>query len=135
LRVDKSDADRALSDGEWKAATVLAGSIIEALLLWTISQREADITRAIAGLQRRNVNLPPANRPPEEWNLHEYIEVSAELKIIGDNTAAQCRLAKGFRNLIHPGAEIRRTEICGRPEASSAVAALEHVVRDLSSQF
>jgi len=134
LRIDKSDADRALSNGEWKAATVLAGSIIEALLLWAIFKRAADIPGAVGVLQKRNVNLPRANRAPEEWHLHEFIEVSAELKIIGDTTAAQCRLAKGFRNLIHPGAEIRRAERCGRPEALGSAAALEHVIRDLSSR-
>ena len=34
LRSDIDHADRARRAGEWKAATVLAGSVIEALLLW-----------------------------------------------------------------------------------------------------
>ena len=38
LRTDKSDSDQALSNGEWKAATVLSGSLIEALLLWAVQQ-------------------------------------------------------------------------------------------------
>jgi len=132
LRTDKSDSDRALSSGEWKAATVLAGSLVEALLLWAVQQEQAKVASAVAAIQGRGVTLPRASRAVEDWNLHEYIEVSSELGIIGEKTAEQCRLAKGFRNLIHPGAEQRRSEKCGRPEALAAAAAVEHVIRDLS---
>lgn len=38
LRLDLSHAERALVNGEWKAATVLAGSVLEALLLWALAQ-------------------------------------------------------------------------------------------------
>src|SRR5919106_4355918 len=41
LRLDLSSANRALAEGEWKAATVLAGSIIEALLLWSLDKKTA----------------------------------------------------------------------------------------------
>jgi len=45
LRNDIGAVNRALSNGEWKAATVLAGSAIEALLLWSLRQRQQeDIT-------------------------------------------------------------------------------------------
>jgi len=36
LRLNISTANQALANGEWKAATVLAGSVVEALLLWAI---------------------------------------------------------------------------------------------------
>ncbi|MFL6353854.1 MAG: hypothetical protein ACJ74Z_18670 [Bryobacteraceae bacterium] len=36
LLVDLGSAERALNSGEWKAATVLGGSVIEALLLWAL---------------------------------------------------------------------------------------------------
>jgi hypothetical protein len=132
LRTDKSDVDRALSNGEWKAATVLAGSLVEALLLWALQQRQDDIASAIEAILGRGGQLPRASRALEDWNLHEYIEVSAKLSIIGDTTAAQCRLAKDFRNLIHPGVEKRRSVKCGRSEALAAASAVECVVRDLS---
>lgn len=41
LQTDLGSVERALSNGEWKAATVVAGSIIEALLLWAINQKSA----------------------------------------------------------------------------------------------
>lgn len=36
FRLDISSAHKSLSHGEWKSATVLAGSVIEALLLWAV---------------------------------------------------------------------------------------------------
>jgi len=53
LRNDIGAVTRALSNGEWKAATVLAGSTIEALLLWSLSQRPlAEITKATIALTK-----------------------------------------------------------------------------------
>jgi len=48
LGVDLGSVERALTNGEWKAATVLGGSVIEALLLWAIKQHtEADRSAAM----------------------------------------------------------------------------------------
>jgi len=133
LRNDIGAVNRALSNGEWKAATVLAGSAAEALLLWALQQRPpATVTGAVA-VARTGGNLttiPDSNL--ERWNLHEYIEVAAQLGIINSNTAIQTRLAKNFRNFIHPGVAQRLNEKCDRATALSAVAGVEHIVRDLS---
>jgi hypothetical protein len=127
LRDDMGRVDTALSNGEWKAATVLAGSTIEALLLWAIQQRPpADVTKAAQSAPK----LP--NKPIEEWHLPDYIEAAHRLRVISDNTATQARLAKEFRNLIHPGRAQRLAQKCDRGTALSAVAGMEHVVRDLS---
>jgi hypothetical protein len=40
LRIDISAANSALANNEWKAATVLAGSVVEALLLWALQQQD-----------------------------------------------------------------------------------------------
>ena len=51
LRTDLSEAERAFADGGWKAATILGGSLIEALLLWALQQRRpAETTTAVAAL-------------------------------------------------------------------------------------
>jgi len=39
LRIDTSAVNSALSNGEWKSATVLAGSVIEALLLYKLKEK------------------------------------------------------------------------------------------------
>lgn len=133
LQIDRAEADKVLADGAWKAATVLAGSLVEALLFWALARKESHaIETAIAGLRQGRFALPRADRNLDEWSLHEYVEVSAALAIIREKTAAQVRLAKEFRNLIHPGLEQRRATKCGRGEALGAIAAVELVLRDLA---
>ncbi len=134
LRNDIGAVTRALSNGEWKAATVLAGSAAEALLLYTLRQRSlAEIGRAIASAKASgNMTANPDPTDLDRWNLHECIEVSAVLGIIRPNTAKQTRLAKDFRNFIHPGVAQRLGEKCDQATALSAVAGMAHVVRDLT---
>lgn len=130
LRTDIGAVYRVLSNGEWKAATVLAGSAVEALLLWALQQKPmAEITDAI---KRAKLKKQRKSDDLEWWDLHDYIEVAEKLSIITDNTANQARLAKDFRNLIHPGRSQRFAQECNRATAYSAIAAVEHVVHDLS---
>jgi len=133
LRNDIGVIDRALSDGEWKAATIIAGSAIEALLLWSLSQRpSADITTTITALRTSGELTRQPDPDLERWDLHEYTEVAAKLGIIRSDTATETRLAREFRNLIHPGRAQRLGQKCDRGTALSCVAALDHVVRDLT---
>jgi hypothetical protein len=134
LRNDIGTINRLLSNGEWKAATVLAGSTIEALLLWSLQQRsQVDVTNAVSTLRSPGtLTGKQASGPPEDWNLNEYIAVTEQLAIIRKETAIQSRLAKDFRNLIHPGRAQRLAQECDRATALSAVAGVEHVVRDLT---
>jgi hypothetical protein len=133
LRNDIGAVHRALANGEWKGATVLAGSAAEALLLWALKQRpQADIASAIAAL-RANGGLTTRPDPDlDRWNLYEFIQVAENLGVIKPNTAKQTSLAKDFRNFIHPGVAQRLGEKCDRATAFSAVAGMEHVVRDLA---
>ena len=83
LRLDLSSANNALSNGEWKASTVLAGSITEALLLWAInkvkSKKQAEIKNAIEkySIKERDFN---------KWSQAQYNEISKEISIIQDRT-------------------------------------------------
>jgi hypothetical protein len=136
LRRDISTATSAFSNAEWKPATVMAGSVIEAMLLWVLAkQPEARRAEGIAKL--RDEKLLSKDPPPEleSWNLHQYVEVAASLSIIGPETATAVRLARGFRNLIHPGRGARLNQECHRGTALVALGALEHVTRDIERRF
>jgi len=133
LEIDISATNQALSNGEWKAATVLAGSVIEALLLWELIQHDQEEVKGAinALLDEKILNIDPG-RNLDKWKLHSFIEVAAKLEAIGKDTAQQARLAREYRNLIHPGREKRLGQKCDRGTALSAVAAVERVIRDLS---
>ena len=135
LRRDLSAANEALATGNWKAATVLAGSVVEALLLEVLATRKQDdpsnVEKALSDLQAEGVlgRTPSSNL--DEWNLHQLAETAGKLRIIQLYTLAQCRLAKDFRNLVHPGRQRRLSQECNRATALSAVTAVEHVIQDL----
>jgi hypothetical protein len=136
LRMDISIANQALSNEEWKPATIIAGSAVEALLLWSLQQPQItklQIKNAISNaLSKKLINKDPG-QDIENWTLHPLIEVAGDLKIIKNNTVNQCRLARDFRNLIHPGKGIRLGQKCNRATALTAIAALEHVINDLTT--
>jgi hypothetical protein len=133
LELDISATNQALSNGEWKAATVLAGSIIEALLLWKLNQyNQEEVRKAVKSLFDEDTLTKEPDRSLDKWQLHSFIEVAAKLEIISKDTAQQARLAREYRNLIHPGREKRLGQKCDRGTAFAAVAAVEHVITDLS---
>jgi hypothetical protein len=132
LRLDLSSANSALSNGEWKAATVLAGAITEALLLWAINKvtpvRQSDIEKA---MKECKIKENDSNK----WVLAQYNSVAKELNIIQERTYTQVDLAREFRDLIHPGREVREKVKCSIATAHSGIAAVELVIEDLSEQF
>ena len=108
LRLDIDRAERALANGEWKAATVLAGSVVEALLLWKLSTlNAADVTATGAALRAAGTVSVRVGSPLNEWTLPDYIEVAAVVPanrpLVVTDTAALLRVVKNYRNLIHPG--------------------------------
>lgn len=133
LRLDIDSVTRSLANGDWKGATVVGGSVVEALLLWALQQRPAaDVAKIVVELMAKRSLTKQPHASLEWWDLHEYIEVAAHLGILKDDTAAQARLAKNFRNLIHPGRTLRLGQVCNRGTALSVSAAVEHVVRDFT---
>jgi hypothetical protein len=132
LRTDISTAFSAENNGEWKPATVVAGSVVEALLLLVLQYLPPVVVGGHAQqAQHAGFQMNPG-LPLDRWTLGQYIEVAKRCGTISEGTAAQCRLAQEFRNLIHPGRAARLGTTCTRATALSALAAVEHVVDDLS---
>lgn len=133
LRQDIGSVEMSVRDADWKAATVIAGSVIEALLLDTLRRiAPHEVSAQSKSLVESKVFSKPVPTGLDDWTMHRFIEVSKGLGLIKDETARQARLMKLFRNLIHPGAAERNQMECNRGSAYSAVAALEFVVSDLS---
>lgn len=123
IRMDIDTAEQTFRNGAWKASTVLAGSAIEALLLWRLKQEDPGKLQTKANTDANKL---------DRMDLHNLIEISEKTGILKTETVTLALLAKGFRNLIHPGRSIRLGEKCNRGTAYTALAALEHVVNNLS---
>ena len=126
LRKDRESCQRLTSVGEWKAATVLGGSVIEALLLWRLEQTPPKDVQTAKGGLRKN----PGNNL-ERWSLETLIEISAALSYIEPETEKVCDVAREFRDLIHPGRAHRLKKVCDQATAMSVIAAISLVIRDL----
>ena len=134
IRRDIGAANRALNNAEWKAATVLAGASIEALLHWRLQELTPGptaIQSAITALVTNGRIGKPDNNI-DRWELHHFIDVAGYLGLLKPDTCIAAGLARTFRNLIHPGRAARLAQTCDRATAYSAIGALEHVIRDLS---
>jgi len=110
----------------------MAGAVLESLLLWAVS-KYTEAQRAAAITAQKLENLDAAH--PEAWGLGKYIPVAQHLEAISSSTAQQARLAQNFRNLIHPGRQIRLQMKCDRGTARSALAAVDLTIRDLEARF
>jgi len=135
LRLDIGTAYQAFAGREWKPATVIAGSVVEALLLWALSQRVSTdpmaISNAVAHLQAHGLPAGWWHGSLEDWGLAEYAEVAAHLAIIKPDSKKVVDVARNFRNLIHPGKAKRLGQQCDRGTAHVALAAVDLVIRDL----
>ena len=133
IRLDVGATYRALNNNEWKAATVLGGAAIEALLHWRLTEpqpTQTEISAAVTALKAATQFKAPTSR--DDWVLAHFIPVAEKLKLIKPHTAKAADLARNFRNLIHPGAGVRMNQLCDIATAHSAIAALEHVIRDFA---
>ena len=81
IRNDISAANRALHDGLWKAATVLAGGATEALLLWAIAEK-----KSTSDIENARIAVAPLAKDPNSWGLDGYIKVARHLALIEDET-------------------------------------------------
>jgi hypothetical protein len=135
LRLDIGAVHHAVANGDWKAATVLGGSVIEALLLWGLQEiGPNDVTKAVQTLTgNKSISKPDTNL--EKWDLYCFKEVSTEAGLIKQDTASLIDLTREYRNLIHPGRAQRLKMQCDRATAYTTVAALDRVVDDLTEKF
>jgi len=135
LRDDISNATGSLRNGEWKAATVMAGSVIEALLLWAITRHQpGDWEQAMRTAVKNNLRVSGSRDHPQDWHLPDYIEVAGELNCITDGTRIEARRTREYRNLIHPGKEQRTGQQCDLGTAHIAFGAMNNVIRDLTAK-
>ncbi|MBI2159628.1 MAG: hypothetical protein HYU25_04420 [Candidatus Rokubacteria bacterium] len=124
LREDIAGAESSFEDGQFKASTVLAGSVVEALVLFQIQRRpNRDVDAAIGELKLVAKAL-------EERALGDLLRIARSLRLFSDEALRAAELAKDFRNLIHPGREQRKALTCTRGTARGALAAMDLLINE-----
>lgn len=113
IRRDLSQSRRALDRGDFKAATVMAGAALEALLLYAIETRTAvDQRKSALSAWQDAPRRPQDAEPPGKlkaniarWDLANLTWIAAHADVISPEAASNADVARDYRNLIHPGRE------------------------------
>lgn len=122
LRGEVSDVEQSLVNREWRAATVLGGATLEAILFWSIKGMSVEVT---------GLGSKPSGQL-EDWKLRQMIEVARQLGIIEEPTKKLAELARDVRNLVHPGQVLKSRSDCDKATSQTVAAAIEAVVRDIT---
>lgn len=114
LEADHKELLSCLKVGAWKAVHVLAGSIVEAVLV--------DYLQAV-GYSKAD---------PLKMDLSQAIDACKLEKVLSDKAATLSTVIRTYRNLIHPGRLVRLNETVDQDGAAVAHALVNMIVRDVS---
>jgi hypothetical protein len=132
LRADLFSAEFAFENGHFKAATVMAGSVLEALLFVELEKKPK--SEILSGATQLKLHDDVRKKGLEYAALGDLIKLAENFGLVAEETVVAANLARDFRNLIHPGKEKRKGAVSNRATARSALAAVDHVIEELSKK-
>jgi hypothetical protein len=120
---DYEEIQRAFISQCWKSVMILCGGAIEAILtdLLLINKTAA-----------MSAKCAPKGDDITRWGLSKLIDVAVELQLVSAGIQKLSHPLKEYRNLVHPGNEIRNKLYFGAEEAKIAVEILHMLHRDLT---
>lgn len=119
LERDYQELNGVIEAGCWKAAHVIAGSIVEAILIDYLDSTDF----------KKRTRIDPLT-----LDLSRAIEASVNDKILSDKAAGLAHVVRGYRNLIHPGRVLRLGETVDGDGARVAQALVNIVAKEVSAK-
>lgn len=119
LEADYEELTTAIYNECWKAAHVLAGSIVEAILV--------DYLIASDFTER-------TNKDPLQMHLVDIIQVCRDEGIVTEKIAGLSHVVRGYRNLIHPGRLVRNAEVVDENGATVAITLVNMVAGEIATK-
>jgi hypothetical protein len=120
---DYGEIQRAYISKCWKSVIILCGGAIEAILTDLLIYHDTEAKQA-----KSTPNKPDIS----QWDLSELIKVAVELKLVTEGVEKLSHSIREYRNLVHPGNEIRKKLRFDAEEAKISVEVLKILHRDLS---
>ncbi len=120
---DYAEIQKAYVSECWKSGIILCGGAIEAILTDLLIQNETAAKAAKSA---------PKNSDITRWDLSYLINVAVELPLVSVGIEKLSHPIREYRNLVHPGNELRNNLRFDAEEAKIAVEVLNIVHRDLS---
>lgn len=112
-----------------KLATIMCGSIVEALVMQKIIERgflKYDISAISAGKKA-------SSYPVSEMGLNELLYVADKEKILNRNSYHLGHYIRDYRNIVHPAKEIRMKETVSHENVTTMWSVLCRLIWDLFS--
>ncbi len=113
----------ALDAGCWKSVLILSGGILEAIVLSKLSRRRSKAVKAKAA--------GGGNPDLNSWTLGKMIAVAKELKLFGPAIDMLPAPMKDYRNLAHPGYEVRKKLSISEKSARASFHVLTLILEEL----
>jgi hypothetical protein len=126
---DYQEIPRCLATEGYKAATVMCGSVMEALLLDALLADEAKATQSAMSLKGSIGKVP---NDLGKWTLKQMIAVAQDLQILPKEIGGMSEALREYRNLIHPAVGIRKQMRAEEEEATLAYSALRVIIKNLA---
>lgn len=123
LERDYREIQKAFIAECWKSVIIMSGGAIEAMLTDLLLQ---DSSRA------KSAKKAPKDPDITRWDLAQLIDVAVELGLVNKGVDTLSHSVREYRNLVHPGNEIRQKLSIEAEEAKIALEVLHMVHRDLS---
>jgi hypothetical protein len=123
LERDYQEIQRAYNAKCWKSVIIVSGGAIEAILTDLLLQHES---------RAKSATKAPKLQDLTRWDLSDLINVSVELGLASQATEKLSHSVREYRNLVHPGNEIRNKLTFDAEEAKIALEVLHIVHRELS---
>ena len=117
LEKDFKELNLCIQTGAYKASVVIAGSIVEAVLIDYVIA-ENIVTREDA----------------LKLDFGKVLSLCKDKKIISDKTSDLSGVIKGYRNLIHPGRSLRLNESVDKDSAEVSKALVNIVLTEVEKQ-
>ena len=121
---DYAEVQRAYIAKCWKSVIILSGGAIEAVLVDRLLQDTGSA---------RSASKAPKESDIRKWDFADTINVCVELGLVSPSAERLSHSVRQYRNLVHPGNEIRNKLTFDAEEARIALEVLHIIHRDLSA--
>lgn len=122
------EANRAYDAKVYAGVVVLCGGVLEGLLTWALTTREAEARQRFP---KKFQTKEGKERPLSQWELEELITTGKELKLVSDTSERLLRVVQRFRNFIHPYNVVPQSARPDEHLATIAIEAVQEVVRSI----
>lgn len=129
LEKDWDEVQRVRGVKAWKSCVILCGGILEGMLLDVLKR---DQQRARSAHQKRKGKEVP---DLDQWDLVDLVNVAKDLGMLSKSAEYLGHGLREFRNLIHPGKQVREKVGLTQEEAEIAYNVVKVCLREFLSKF